>query len=80
MVLRANNRFPGLGGHLATYASAASLYEVGFTTSSSKDTRAAATSLLPGARCARHLRPGLLEGRLTEDQLDRFRRETGGGG
>ena len=30
MVLRANNRFPGLGGHLATYASAASLYEVGF--------------------------------------------------
>ncbi len=30
MVLRANNRFPGIGGHLATYASAASLYEVGF--------------------------------------------------
>src|SRR5512135_2680007 len=30
MVLRANNHFAGLGGHLATYASAASLYEVGF--------------------------------------------------
>ena len=30
MVLRANNRFPGIGGHLSTYASAASLYEVGF--------------------------------------------------
>ncbi len=30
MVLRANNRFAGIGGHLATYASAASLYEVGF--------------------------------------------------
>ncbi|MCU0483921.1 MAG: hypothetical protein MUC54_06595, partial [Chloroflexi bacterium] len=30
MVLRANNRSPGIGGHLATYASAASLYEVGF--------------------------------------------------
>src|SRR5512146_3054203 len=30
MVLRANNRFPGIGGHLATYASAATLYEVGF--------------------------------------------------
>ena len=30
MVLRGNNRSPGLGGHLATYASAASLYEVGF--------------------------------------------------
>src|SRR4029453_7309065 len=30
MVLPANSRFPGIGGHLATYASAASLYEVGF--------------------------------------------------
>ena len=30
MVLRANNRFAGIGGHLSTYASAASLYEVGF--------------------------------------------------
>ena len=30
MVLRANNKSPGIGGHLATYASAASLYEVGF--------------------------------------------------
>src|SRR5256714_4664838 len=30
MVLRANTRFEGLGGHLSTYASAASLYEVGF--------------------------------------------------
>ena len=30
MVDRANHRFDGLGGHLSTYASAASLYEVGF--------------------------------------------------
>ena len=30
MVLRANTRFDGIGGHLSTYASAASLYEVGF--------------------------------------------------
>ena len=30
MVMRANDRFPGIGGHLATYASAATLYEVGF--------------------------------------------------
>ena len=30
MVLRANTRFEGIGGHLSTYASAASLYEVGF--------------------------------------------------
>src|SRR3989442_3326527 len=30
MVLRANQRSPGIGGHLSTYASSASLYEVGF--------------------------------------------------
>src|SRR5439155_12455671 len=30
MVLRSNNQFPGIGGHLSTYASSASLYEVGF--------------------------------------------------
>ncbi len=30
MVLRANTRFSGIGGHLSTYASSASLYEVGF--------------------------------------------------
>ncbi|MGE0000395.1 MAG: pyruvate dehydrogenase (acetyl-transferring), homodimeric type, partial [Ilumatobacteraceae bacterium] len=30
MVTRANHRFDGIGGHLATYASAATLYEVGF--------------------------------------------------
>jgi len=30
MVLRANEKFHGIGGHLSTYASAASLYEVGF--------------------------------------------------
>ncbi|MDQ4065634.1 MAG: pyruvate dehydrogenase (acetyl-transferring), homodimeric type, partial [Actinomycetota bacterium] len=30
MVMRANKRYNGIGGHLSTYASAASLYEVGF--------------------------------------------------
>src|SRR5207249_9384030 len=30
MVMRANQRFHGIGGHLSTYASSASLYEVGF--------------------------------------------------
>jgi pyruvate dehydrogenase E1 component len=30
MVLRANNAYSGIGGHLSTYASSASLYEVGF--------------------------------------------------
>ena len=30
MVARANHRYPGIGGHLSTYASAAALYEAGF--------------------------------------------------
>jgi pyruvate dehydrogenase E1 component len=78
MVLRANTKFSGIGGHLATYASAASLYEVGFNhffKGKDGDT--------PGDQIfyQGHAAPGMyarafLEGRLTEDQLDHFRRET----
>ncbi|MBF6606226.1 MAG: pyruvate dehydrogenase (acetyl-transferring), homodimeric type [Chloroflexi bacterium] len=76
MVLRANNRFAGIGGHLATYASAASLYEVGFNHFfRGKDDRPGDQIFYQG-----HAAPGMyarayLEGRLTEDQLDHFRRE-----
>jgi pyruvate dehydrogenase E1 component len=77
MVLRANSRFAGIGGHLATYASAASLYEVGFNHFfRGKDDGAGDQIFYQG-----HAAPGIyarafLEGRLTEDQLDHFRRET----
>ena len=82
MVLRANNRFPGLGGHLATYASAASLYEVGFNHFfQGKDHPGGGDQIFFQG----HAAPGIyarafLEGRLGEDQLDHFRREVGGGG
>jgi pyruvate dehydrogenase E1 component len=82
MVLRANNRFPGLGGHLATYASAASLYEVGFNHFfQGKDHPGGGDQIYFQG----HAAPGIyarafLEGRLDEDQLDHFRRETGGKG
>jgi pyruvate dehydrogenase E1 component len=82
MVLRANNRFPGLGGHLATYASAASLYEVGFNHFfRGKDHPGGGDQVYFQG----HAAPGIyarafLEGRLTQGNLDRFRRETGGGG
>ncbi|HEY8438028.1 MAG TPA: pyruvate dehydrogenase (acetyl-transferring), homodimeric type [Candidatus Limnocylindrales bacterium] len=78
MVLRANNQFAGIGGHLATYASAASLYEVGFNHFfRGKDDGAAGDQVFYQG----HAAPGIyarafLEGRLTEDQLDHFRRET----
>ena len=71
MVLRANNRFPGIGGHLATYASAASLYEVGFNHFfRGKDDGPGDQIYYQG-----HAAPGMyarayLEGRLTEELFD----------
>ena len=76
MVLRANQRDPGIGGHLSTYASTASLYEVGFNHFfRGKDEGPADQIFFQG-----HGAPGIysrafLEGRLSESQLDHFRRE-----
>jgi pyruvate dehydrogenase E1 component len=76
MVTRANNRFAGIGGHLSTYASSATLYEVGFNHFfRGKDDGPGDQIFYQG-----HAAPGLyarayLEGRLTESQLDHFRRE-----
>ncbi len=82
MVDRANHRFDGLGGHLSTYASAASLYEVGFNHffRGKADGGAGDQIYVQG-----HAAPGVyarafLEGRLREAQLDGFRRETDGHG
>ena len=77
MVLRANTRFPGIGGHLSTYASSASLYETGFNHFfRGKDGEGSGDQVFYQG----HAAPGMyarafLEGRLTEDQLDHFRRE-----
>ncbi len=77
MVLRANTDYPGIGGHLATYASAATLYEVGFNHFfRGKDEGPGDHVYYQG-----HAAPGIyarafLEGRLSTDQLDHFRRET----
>src|SRR5713226_1852401 len=82
MVLRANHDYPGIGGHLATFASSASLYEVGFNHFfRGKDDGTAGDQVFYQG----HAAPGVyarafLEGRLTEAQLDRFRMEVGGGG
>src|SRR6267143_386836 len=77
MVVRANHHYEGIGGHLATYASAASLYEVGFNHFfRGKDDGAAGDQIFFQG----HAAPGIyarafVEGRLTESQLDHFRRE-----
>jgi pyruvate dehydrogenase E1 component len=83
MVLRANSRFSGIGGHLATYASAATLYEVGFNWFFRGRDGSGGEGTIPGDQIfyQGHAAPGIyarafLEGRLSEAQLDHFRRET----
>src|SRR6202161_14085 len=77
MVSRANRRGLGVGGHIATYASAASLYEVGFNHFfHGKDHGESGDQVFFQG----HAAPGIyarafLEGRLSEDQLNGFRQE-----
>jgi pyruvate dehydrogenase E1 component len=76
MVSRANRPELGVGGHIATYASAASLYEVGFNHFfRGKDHGSGDQVFIQG-----HASPGIyarayLEGRLDEHRLDGFRQE-----
>jgi pyruvate dehydrogenase E1 component len=79
MVTRANHETEGIGGHLSTFASSASLYEVGFN----HFFRGKADGT-PGDHVyfQGHAAPGVyarafLEGRLSEDDMDHFRREIG---
>jgi pyruvate dehydrogenase E1 component len=82
MVTRANQRSEGIGGHLSTYASSAALYEVGFNHFfRGKDDGSAGDQVYFQG----HAAPGIyarafLEGRLGEEDLDRFRQEIGGRG
>ena len=82
MVMRANAAYGDLGGHIASYASVAEIFELGFN------------HFFRGADAPGggdlvffqpHSAPGVyarafLEGRLTESQLTNFRQEVGGGG
>ncbi len=82
MVVQANRANAEFGGHIATYASAATLYEVGFN-----HFWRARSAKHPGdlVFMQGHSSPGIyarayLEGRLGEAELMRFRREVAGGG
>src|SRR3954467_13521616 len=79
MVIRANKHADGIGGPLSTFASSASLYEVGFNHffRGKDDGQPGDHVYFQG-----HAAPGIyarafLEGRLSEDDLDHFRREIG---
>ncbi len=83
MVVRANQRPGDLGGHISSFASSATLYDVGFN----YFFRGGNHSATPGDLIyfQGHAAPGIyarsfLEGRLSETQLDNFRREVDGQG
>ena len=85
MVLRAQDKGIGVGGHIATYASCATMLEVGFNHffrgAGPDNDRGAADMLLPQP----HAAPGVyarafLEGRLSLQQLQNYRQELGEGG
>ena len=82
MVVRANRKPGELGGHIASFASSATLYDVGFN-----HVWRAPSENHPGDLIFSqgHSSPGIyarafLEGRLTEDQIDHFRMEVDGRG
>lgn len=82
MVMRANKSGDDLGGHIATYQSAATMYEVGFNYFWKGPDHPEGQDLL---YIQGHASPGIyarsfLEGRFNEAELDRFRREVDGGG
>ncbi|WP_158935585.1 alpha-ketoglutarate dehydrogenase [Burkholderia sp. S171] len=82
MVAKANKAYGELGGHIASYASAAEIFEVGFNHFFRADS---ATSKGDLVYFQPHSAPGVyarafLEGRLDEAQLDRYRQEVDGGG
>ena len=82
MVVRANREFSELGGHIASFASSATLYDVGFNhfwRAPSPD-HGGDLIFYQG-----HITPGIyarsfLEGRISEAQLDNFRQESNGDG
>ena len=82
MVMRANDNDEGLGGHISSFSSSATLYDVGFNYffRGSENGHPGDLVFYQG-----HSAPGMyarsyLEGRLTEEQLDNFRREVDGNG
>jgi pyruvate dehydrogenase E1 component len=82
MVVHANRENSEFGGHISSYASSATLYEVGFNHfwRAPTATHGGDMVFMQG-----HSSPGIysrafLEGRLGEDDLNRYRQEVGGGG
>jgi pyruvate dehydrogenase E1 component len=81
MVVRANQAYGELGGHIGSFASAAEIFEIGFNHFFSSDESTGGDLVYFQA----HSAPGVyarafLEGRLSEEQLANYRQEVGGKG
>src|SRR6056300_190893 len=82
MVMRGNDNDEGLGGHISSFSSSATLYDVGFNYFFRGNENGQLGDLV---FYQGHSAPGIyarsyLEGRLSEEQLDNFRREVDGNG
>jgi len=82
MVMRANLKDPDLGGHISTFASSATLYDIGFNYFWKAPNEEHGGDLI---YYQGHASPGVyarafLEGRLSEDQMNNFRQEVDGKG
>jgi pyruvate dehydrogenase E1 component len=82
MVMRANMKDSTLGGHISTFQSSATLYDIGFNYFFRGNTEAQMGDLI---YIQGHSAPGIyarsyLEGRFSEAQLDKFRQEVDGDG
>ncbi len=82
LVVRANKESSELGGHVASYASAATLYDIGFNHfwHTPSDSHGGDLVYLQGHSSPGFYARAFLEGRLTEDQLNHFRQEVDGKG
>ena len=82
MVLRANKDDSGLGGHIASYASAATLYDIGFNHfwHAPSENHGGDLVLSQGHSATGTYARAFMLGRLTEEQMDNFRREVDGKG
>lgn len=82
MVINAKNNAGGVGGHLSSYASIATLYEVGLNHffRGQTDTQLGDLVYFQGHSSEGNYARAFLEGRLTEENLTNFRQEIGGKG
>jgi len=81
MVLRAN-KHTNVGGHIASFASAATLYDIGHNHfwHAPSDSHGGDLVFIQGHSAPGDYARAFLHGRLTEQQLDNFRQEVGGNG